>query len=59
MNERARSPEAGVFSRLASWGRYMIGDTYSAANEGLKGRVVADLAEARATAARSTRCSTS
>ena len=45
MNERARSPEAGVFSRLASWGRYMIGDTYSAANEGLKGRVVADLAE--------------
>jgi N-acyl-D-aspartate/D-glutamate deacylase len=45
MNERARSPEAGVFSRLSSWGRYMIGDTYSAANEGLKGRVVADLAE--------------
>jgi N-acyl-D-aspartate/D-glutamate deacylase len=34
-----------VFSRLASWGRYMIGDTYSAANEGLKGRVVSDLAE--------------
>jgi len=45
MNERARSPEAGVFSRLASWGRYQIGDTYSTANEGLKGRVVADLAE--------------
>ena len=45
MNERARSPEAGVFSRLASWGRYQIGDTYSAANDGLKGRVVADLAE--------------
>jgi N-acyl-D-aspartate/D-glutamate deacylase len=45
MNERARSPEAGVFSRLASWGRYMIGDTYSAANQGLKGQVVADLAE--------------
>jgi N-acyl-D-aspartate/D-glutamate deacylase len=45
MNERARSPEAGVFSRLASWGRYQIGDTYSAANEGLKGRVVSDLAE--------------
>ena len=45
MNERARSPEAGVFSRLASWGRYQIGDTYSAANEGLKGRVVADIAE--------------
>jgi N-acyl-D-aspartate/D-glutamate deacylase len=45
MNERAHSPEAGVFSRLASWGRYMIGDTYSAANEHLKGAVVADLAE--------------
>jgi N-acyl-D-aspartate/D-glutamate deacylase len=45
MNERAHSPEAGVFSRLASWGRYQIGDTYSAANEGLKGRVVSDLAE--------------
>lgn len=45
MNERAHSPEAGVFARLASWGRYMIGDTYSAANEGLKGQVVADLAE--------------
>jgi N-acyl-D-aspartate/D-glutamate deacylase len=45
MNERAHSPEAGVFSRLASWGRYQIGDTYSAANDGLKGRLVADLAE--------------
>ena len=45
MNERARAPEAGVFSRLASWGRYMIGDTYSAANQGLKGQVVADVAE--------------
>ena len=45
MNDRAHSPEAGVFSRLASWGRYQIGDTYSQANEGLKGRVVSDLAE--------------
>src|SRR5262249_5262980 len=25
MNERARSKEAGVFRRLASWGRYQIG----------------------------------
>ncbi len=47
MNERAHSKEAGVFSRLASWGRYQIGDTYSAANDGLKGAVVADLAEAQ------------
>lgn len=44
MDERARSPEAGVFSRLASWGRYQIGDTFSAANDGLKGQVVADIA---------------
>ena len=34
-----------MFSRLASWGRYMIGDTFSAANEGLKNRIVADLAK--------------
>ena len=45
MNERARSPEAGVIARLSSWGRYMIGDTYSDANDGLKGQVVADIAE--------------
>jgi N-acyl-D-aspartate/D-glutamate deacylase len=45
MNERAHSPDAGVFARLASWGRYQIGDTYSAANSGLKGKIVADVAE--------------
>jgi N-acyl-D-aspartate/D-glutamate deacylase len=44
MDERARSPEAGVFSRLAAWGRYQIGDTFSAANAGRKGQVVADIA---------------
>src|SRR5579862_6678348 len=44
MNERATSPEAGVFARLGSWGRYLIGDTYSAANEGLKGKIVENLA---------------
>jgi N-acyl-D-aspartate/D-glutamate deacylase len=47
MNERAHSPEAGVIGRLASWGRYQIGDTYSAANEGLKGKSIAQLAEAK------------
>lgn len=47
MNERARSKDAGVFRRLASWGAYQIGDTFSAANEGLKGRVVGDLAKER------------
>jgi N-acyl-D-aspartate/D-glutamate deacylase len=45
MNRRAHSPDAGVFARLASWGRYQIGDTYSAANEGLKGHTIAELAE--------------
>ncbi len=45
MNDRAHSPDAGVFARLASWGRYQIGDTYSAANEGLKGRVISEMAE--------------
>jgi N-acyl-D-aspartate/D-glutamate deacylase len=47
MNERARSKDAGVFRRLASWGAYQIGDTYSEANEGLKGRVIGDLAKER------------
>jgi N-acyl-D-aspartate/D-glutamate deacylase len=44
MDERSHSPEAGVFARLGSWGRYMIGDTFSAANEGLKGKIVENLA---------------
>jgi N-acyl-D-aspartate/D-glutamate deacylase len=47
MRERAASPDAGVFGRLAGWGRYMLGDTYSEANEGLKGRKIADLARER------------
>jgi N-acyl-D-aspartate/D-glutamate deacylase len=45
--ERAKAPEAGVIARLNDWGRYMLGDTYSAANEGLKGRRVADIAKER------------
>jgi N-acyl-D-aspartate/D-glutamate deacylase len=49
--ERAASPDAGVFARLTDWGRYMIGDTYSAANEGLKNRRVEDLAKERGTSA--------
>jgi N-acyl-D-aspartate/D-glutamate deacylase len=47
MLERANSPEAGVFRRLADFARYVIGDTYSEANEGLKGRVVQDIAAER------------
>ncbi|MEU1183505.1 D-aminoacylase [Streptomyces sp. NPDC005820] len=44
---RAESREAGVFRRLTNFGRYVIGDTYSAANEGLTGRVVEDIAGER------------
>ncbi|MEV0447223.1 D-aminoacylase [Streptomyces sp. NPDC050600] len=44
---RADSKEAGVFRRLAHFGRYVIGDTYSAENEGLTGRVVKDIAAER------------
>ncbi len=47
LEDRAASPDAGVFSRLTGWGRYRIGDTYSAANEGLKGRLVGDIARER------------
>ncbi|GFN04697.1 amidohydrolase [Streptomyces microflavus] len=47
MLSRADSKEAGVFRRLADFGRYVIGDTYSAANEGLGGRVVNDIAAER------------
>ncbi|HEY3483269.1 MAG TPA: amidohydrolase family protein, partial [Streptomyces sp.] len=47
MLRRATSPEAGVFRRLADFGRYVIGDTYSDANAGLSGRVVRDIAAER------------
>jgi N-acyl-D-aspartate/D-glutamate deacylase len=47
MLARADSEEAGVFRRLADFARYVIGDTYSDANEGLSGRVVADVAAER------------
>src|SRR4051794_2615552 len=45
--ERANSKEAGVFRRLGNFGRYVIGDTYSKENEGLKGRPVKEIAEER------------
>ncbi|MBV9871112.1 MAG: D-aminoacylase [Frankiaceae bacterium] len=47
MLERVNSKEAGVFRRLGNFGRYVIGDTYSEANQGLKGRVVKDIAAER------------
>ncbi len=47
MQDRAASPDAGVFARLTGWDIYVIGDTYSEANEGLSGRRVCDIAEER------------
>jgi N-acyl-D-aspartate/D-glutamate deacylase len=47
--EKARNPEAGVFRRLTGWDQYVIGDTFSEANAGLTGRIVADLARERGT----------
>jgi N-acyl-D-aspartate/D-glutamate deacylase len=47
MENRAASPESGAFGRLTGWGRYMIGDTFSDANKGLKGRVVREIARER------------
>ena len=49
MNDRAQSDEAGVFRRLADWKNYVLGDTYSDANEGLKGKTVKELAAERGT----------
>ncbi len=47
MVERAASPDAGVFARLTGWDGYVIGDTFSDANEGLTGRRVGDIAAER------------
>jgi N-acyl-D-aspartate/D-glutamate deacylase len=44
-----RAPEAGVFKRLCDFPNYIIGDTYSPQNEGLKQRKVADIAAERGT----------
>ena len=47
LEDRAHSGDAGVFARLTDFGNYVIGDTYTEANEGLKGRVVRDIAAER------------
>jgi N-acyl-D-aspartate/D-glutamate deacylase len=47
MESRADSDDAGFFRRLADFGGYVIGDTYSDANDGLSGRVVRDIAAER------------
>jgi N-acyl-D-aspartate/D-glutamate deacylase len=52
----AQSKEAGVFGRLSNFAGYRIGDTYSAANEGLRGRIVADIAAERGTEPFATLC---
>ena len=39
--------ETGALSRLTTFARFEIGDTFSEANEGLKGRVVEDIATER------------
>lgn len=47
MEDRAASPDAGVFARLTGWDTYVIGDTFSAENDGLSGRRVGDIAAER------------
>lgn len=47
MLEQSQAPEAGVFRRLADFADYVIGDTYSEANEGLMTRKVRDIAAER------------
>ena len=47
LDDRAHAKEAGVFRRLAGWGNYIIGDTYSEANRGLEGRDVGEIAAER------------
>ena len=47
MDDRAQSEEAGVLRFLADWGRLVIAETFSGANEGLVGRSVADVAADR------------
>lgn len=49
MDASSHSPEAGVFSRLAGWSTYRVGDTFSEANAGLSGRIVGEIAAERGT----------
>jgi N-acyl-D-aspartate/D-glutamate deacylase len=47
LENRAASPDAGVFGRLTGWDRYVVGDTFSDANKGLKGRRIKEIARER------------
>ena len=58
MEQRAASPDAGVFARLTGWDTYVIGDTFSDENRPLSGRRVGEIAAERGVP-RSTRYSTS
>jgi N-acyl-D-aspartate/D-glutamate deacylase len=51
LDELAHSESAGVFRRLASWGNYVIGDTFAPANAGCQWRDVAEIAAERGTPA--------
>ena len=50
LDAAANSEAAGMFRALGSFSGYRIGDTYSAANVGLSGRLVADVARERGVA---------
>jgi N-acyl-D-aspartate/D-glutamate deacylase len=43
----ARSPEAGVFARVADFANFRIGETHSPANKELEGRLVKEIAAER------------
>lgn len=47
MEDRAASPDAGVFARLTGWDTYVIGDTFAEENKGLSGRRVGEIAAER------------
>ena len=45
----SRSPDAGVFARVADFPNFRIGQTHTAANAGLTGRLVREIAGERGT----------
>ncbi|MFL6238513.1 MAG: amidohydrolase family protein [Actinomycetes bacterium] len=45
--DKANGPGTGVLGRLARFDRYVLGDTFSPDNAGLKGRVVGEIATER------------
>jgi N-acyl-D-aspartate/D-glutamate deacylase len=45
--DKANQPGTGVLGRLANFNRYVLGDTFSEENAGLKGKVVGDIAKER------------